>query len=1076
VAPGAVPAGAVSGGTEHLTRSWADPPPAAVLEGPVETLPDTQLAVPEPTPAVVPAPPPLPAVEGYEILGILGRGGMGVVYKARHTRLNRVVALKMILSGEHAGPRELARFRAEALAVAKLHHPNVVQIHEVGEQDGRPYFALEYVDGGSLFGKLADAPFPARQAARLIETLARAMHHAHQQGIVHRDLKPGNVLLAIDGDPTAGQPPAEPGANWVPKITDFGLARLLDDDSGPTRSGAVIGTPSYMAPEQASGEGKYAGPSADVYSLGAMLYELLTGRPPFKAATTLETLRQVIGEEPVPPARLNSRVPRDLETVCARALEKDTARRYASAEDFADDLRRFLAHEPIRARPVGRWERVAKWARRRPAAAALVAVSVALTLAVVGGGLWHYFDLQHLNTLLQAALQQATSDRAEAIHQEGIAVKARGVAEDRERDARRRWYVSDVNLAQQAWERAHVARMRQLLEPWQKPDPDREDPRSFEWYHFWRLCNGYQSLGAHADTVWAVAYSPDGKVLATSSQDRTVRLWVRDEKPRILQHTGPVSCLAFTPDSKGLAAGSHNGTVKIYDVETGTERRTLPRRGGAARTVAFAPDGQTLATGSDDGKIRFWAVAVGGAEPVTLPGHSGWVNGLCFAPDGQTLASGSYLQKGNQILGEVKLWDLNARMERASLVGHTDKVLAVAFSPDGNLLATASTDRTVRLWDPATGKERSVLQGHGGDVLAVAFSPDGKTVASGSADTTVKLWEAATGTELSTRKGHTNWVTAVAFSPDGKTLASGSIDKSVKLWDVAGGAERDPLRGHKLGACAAAFSPDGTVLATGSLDGTVRLWRAATGEELAVLEGHKDGASSVAFSPDGRTLAVASVDRTIHLWDVAARKERAVLKGHPSAVLCVAFSPDGQGLASAGDDGIRLWEGIATRAGEQYLQFKGARCVAFSPDGQVLAAAGSDRSVRLWNYATGQELRTLPGHQKEVRTVAFSPDGKTLASGSVDGTVRLWEVATGAELATLSGHRSAVRSIAFCHDGKTLAAGSREVKLWDLATHQERASFPGRGHQVDCVAFAPEGWRLAAGCYDGTVLLWDGGR
>jgi serine/threonine protein kinase len=336
-----------------------------------------------------------PAIPGYEVLGELGRGGMGVVYQARHLGLKRPVALKVVLAGGHADPQELARFRAEAEAVARLQHPNVVQIYEVGEHDGLPFLALEFCAGGSLAQRLAGTPLPPRAAAELAQTLARAMHSAHTQGVVHRDLKPANILLrrkSENPNPKSEQGPSDVSdfgfriSDFEPKVTDFGLAKRLDGSHGLTQTGQVMGTPSYMAPEQASGRAREVGPAADVYALGAVLYELLTGRPPFRAATSLETLDQVLHDEPVAPARLQSGVPRDLETVCLKCLHKEPSRRYASAADLADDLRRFLDGRPIAARRTPAWERAGKWARRRPAAAALIVVGAlaAVTLAALG--------------------------------------------------------------------------------------------------------------------------------------------------------------------------------------------------------------------------------------------------------------------------------------------------------------------------------------------------------------------------------------------------------------------------------------------------------------------------------------------------------------------------------------------------------------------------------------------------------------------------------------------------------------------------------------------------------------------
>ncbi|HEY8503068.1 MAG TPA: serine/threonine-protein kinase, partial [Gemmataceae bacterium] len=345
--------------------------------------------------------PALPQVPGYEVRRVLGRGGVGVVYEAVAVALGRPVALKM-LSALSPGEAALARFRAEGQALAKLRHPNIVQVYEVGTHAGLPYMALELLDE-SLADRLREAPLPPGQAAALAEVLARAVRHAHRQGILHRDLKPGNVLLRTERDADT----ADPGStcrlhalDCTPKVADFGLARLVGEERGHTRTGDLLGTPSYMAPEQAGGSPDRVGPAADVYALGAILYECLTGRPPFRGATALDTLHQIRCDEPVPPRSLQPKVPRDLETVCLKCLEKDPAKRYPSAAALADDLRRFLDGKPVRARPVSPVARAWKWARRRPAAAGLVAVSVLAVAAVLGVGAAY-------NARLQGALDVA---------------------------------------------------------------------------------------------------------------------------------------------------------------------------------------------------------------------------------------------------------------------------------------------------------------------------------------------------------------------------------------------------------------------------------------------------------------------------------------------------------------------------------------------------------------------------------------------------------------------------------------------------------------------------------------------
>jgi predicted Ser/Thr protein kinase len=520
--------------------------------------------------------PPVQSIPaGYEVLGELGRGGMGVVYKARHIPLNRLVALKMILAGAHAGPEQRARFKREAEAVARLQHPNVVQVYDVGEQNGLPFFSLEFVEGGSLNRKLAGAPQPARPAAALVETLARAMHVAHQRGIVHRDLTSANVLLTAEG---------------APKITDFGLAKMLAGEGGVhTQTDAILGTPSYMAPEQASGKGE-VGPATDVYALGAVLYEMLTGRPPFRAATALDTVAQVVSEEPIAPRLLQSGVPRDLETICLKCLEKEPARRYGSAAALADDCAAFLRGEPIAARPVGRAERLWRWARRNRAVAglltALVLVTVAgfagvvslLVLAVQRG------DLAEANFKAadeQKRLAQTNFERAEANFKAADEQKRRA---EKENDRfRHTLYASQTHLIQQVWEDADITRVLELLngEGCRPTEPGQTDLRDWEWFYLRGLCHtDVRTLKTEADDLSHVVFSPDGKQLAAASWRRkAVYLWdagTGSLRYVLKGHKDAVRMVTFRPDGKQLASASQDGTVKLSAATPRTTSAVCP--------------------------------------------------------------------------------------------------------------------------------------------------------------------------------------------------------------------------------------------------------------------------------------------------------------------------------------------------------------------------------------------------------------------------------------------------------------------------------------------------------------------
>ncbi len=996
-----------------------------------------------------------PRVPGYEILKVLGRGGMGVVYLARQHGLNRLVALKMILTGAHAGEERLARFRAEGIAAARLHHPNIVQVHDVGEADGHPYFSLEYVAGGNLARLLSGKPQPPTEAARLIRTLALAMQYAHEQGIVHRDLKPANVLLQIadlrlqsDRPNPASQSAIYDLKSAIPKVTDFGLAKQLDSDGGLTGSGAILGTPNYMAPEQAAGDVHGLGPAVDVYALGAILYEALAGRPPFRGASVLETLEQVRSLEPVPPSWLEARVPKDLETICLKCLQKAPGKRYAGAGDLAEDLRRFLDREPILARPVGRAERGLRWCRRNPVVAGLTA-AVAVVL-LTGTVVSLYFAAQAARRAAEAHAVLAESEA--------------------------NLYVARMNLAQVDWENANVARIDELLEPYRHPPAGKHDLRGWEWYYQEALRQaGLRTLHGHTGPVTSVAFSLDGSRLASASGDvggdGTVRVWdaATGRALYVLRgHADSVRAVAWSRDGRRLASGGWDHVIKIWDADTGQELATLRGHGDGIFCVAFSPDGRRLASGSADHTVRLWDPAAG-RELTILQGHADWVRTIAFNPTGDRLAAGT---EG----GNITIWDPADGRAVKTLRGHAGSVGGLAFTPAGDRLASASWDQTIKIWNPADGRELQVLRGHTAGVVSLAFSPDGGRLASGSWDHTVRVWNPTDGHELLKLVGHAGWVWDIAFSPDGSRLASASHDHTIKIWNAAvppGGR----IEEKTAAIWSVAFSPDGRRLATGSMDGTVRLWDAASRQELRVLRGHHGEALGVAFHPDGRTLASGGADGTVRLWDTADGRLLNTFTGHTDWVFGVAFSPDGTRLATASQDRtVKVWDPAGGRA---LLTLRGhgdrVLSVAFDRTGRRLASGSTDESVKLWDAADGRELATLRGHTAGVRCVAFSPDGARLASGSRDRTIKVWDLAGGSQPRTCMGHKGPVAGVAFTPDGSRLASASwdQTVKLWDPASGQELRTLKGHADAVWCVAFHPAGDRLASAGQDRTIQIWD---
>jgi eukaryotic-like serine/threonine-protein kinase len=978
-------------------------------------------------------------IAGYEILGELGRGGMGVVYKARQVQLNRTVALKMILSGDHADEQDRVRFRSEAEAVARLQHPNIVQIHEVGESDGHPYFSLEFCPGGSLASRLAGTPLPPADAAGLVAAMARAVQAAHEAGIVHRDLKPANILLAADG---------------TPKITDFGLAKKLGE-AGRTVTGAILGTPSYMAPEQAAGKGKEVGPAADVYSLGAILYQTLTGAPPFEGQSAWETVHLVLTAEPEPPSRRNPRVARDLETICLRCLDKDQAKRYPSALALADDLRRFQSGQPIQARPVGWPERVVKWGRRHPTLAALLALSSALLLALLAGGWATAIKESRSKQALQAAhqdLQEVNRADRRALIRLNV-TNGTHYLEDDDLFGSLIWFARALKLEDDdARRQAHRTRIAAVL---------RECPRLGQlWFHD----------GAVTD----VTFSPDGRWVLTASDDHTA--WVRDAatgQPRFdapLRHDAPVLRASFSPDGGRVVTAGDDGTARVWDAVTGRRTATLAGHRGPVRDARFSPDGGRVVTAGADATARVWDATSG--APVGAPLlHGVVVVRASFHRDGERVLTASDDHT-------ARLWDAATGQPRGAPLRHDGPVTDASFSPDGRQVATASEDHTARLWDAATGAPTTDPLRHHGAVFQVAFHPDGRWLATASADLTARVWDGKTGQALVPVLRHYSAVSCVAFSPDGARVVTGSDDNTARVWDAANGRPLTPPLPHNGDVCRASFSPDGRRLATAAKDTTARVYELDPGAPPVPPLEHGEPVLQASFDSDGRRVLTASADRTARVWDARTGKELRRCEGHAGAVLSAAFSRDGRRIVTAGADAAaRVWDA----AGDYrlILTLKGhdgpVRAAAFSPDGARVVTASEDGTARVWDAATGALVAKLGGRE-EVLDAAFSPDGGRVATAGADGTARLWDLAEGKPVGRAMQHQRRVVRVAFSPDGRRLATASldRTARLWDAASGH--ALLPGplqHAGPVRDVSFSPDGARVLTCSDDNTARVWD---
>jgi WD40 repeat protein/serine/threonine protein kinase len=918
--------------------------------------------------------------------------------------------------------------------------------------------------GGTHVAQLDDSnrrlPF-FRSVAQIGRQAALGLAYAHARGIVHRDIKPSNLLLD------------SAGVVW---ITDFGLAKSEDD--GLTGTGDILGTLRYMAPERFRGEGDSR---VDTYALGLTLYELLTLRPAYDLSDRLKLIEQIQTEEPARPRSLDGRIPPDLETIVLKAIDKDPVRRYPTTEAMAEDLRRFLADEPILARRTSATERTWRWCRRNPSVAATLA---AFVLLLVGG------------TILSSIV--AVRFRALASERESARLDAvRANEEARRRGDAERWerYRANMAAAASALQLKNVDTARRLLEL------TPTEHRNWEWRHIAAQLDTARGVyQGHVGPVHSVAISPDGRHVASCSKSESLHLWdtwtgrsitlVQTPNDAAYEQVGGANKVSrqvlFTPNGQRVISAGSDGAIRVWDVATGRELHVLRGHTDSICAIDITRDGTRIASGSRDKTIRLWDAQSGVCRAV-LRGHTDIVHAVSFRPDGRRLASAGW----DSVLC---VWDVETGAEVAALRAHTAVVRSLAFSPDSARLATGADfpDNTVRLWDAATCTPLAVLAGHENMVGSLVFSPDGSRLASASMDQTVRLWDGAIGRPINVLKGHADWVNAVGFSPDGRRIVSASSDLTLRMWDAVDGQARAVLRGHEGSVWDMAYTADGALIASASEDRTVRLWDADLIERDGVLRGHEKYLYDIAFSPDGAQMATAAWDRTVRFWDPIDGRQTGLLHhdsstGGKSAalrfddayVVALAYSPNGRTLATVTrDNRVYLWDVLSGELRrvldvptDDWAVHPRA---AFDATGRLLATGGADGLVRFWDVANGAQIAALRGHEGCASDVAFSPAGSVLASAGADRTVRLWDTATRELVAVLTGHADMIHRLAYSPDGRLVASASQDhtVRLWDTEMHRERAVL-AHGSVIYGLAFTPDGTRLATACADNTIRLWD---